>query len=70
MPSPDTQRGFAILSAVTWALVMYLFRKDRKDLVNGLRVSMEYIYEDSDWVTNASNSTLSEITRFFFANMP
>jgi peroxisomal membrane protein 4 len=53
--SPD--KSFSIFAAVTWGIVMWLFRHHPQTLQGGLQTSMTYLYNDSD-VFNNLNSLL------------
>ena len=48
-------QAFALFAAVSWGLVMWLFRHERKVLQPSLQASMQYLYLDSnhwtDWRT-------------------
>jgi peroxisomal membrane protein 4 len=46
LPSPDY--SFSAFAAVTWGIVMFLFRNHKDVLQGGLQSSMEYLYNDSD----------------------
>ena len=48
-------RIFAGFGALTWAIVMYLFRNERETLQQSLQASMQYLYNDSDVWTSLKN---------------
>ncbi len=39
---------FSAFAALTWGIVMWLFRNHRDTLQGGLQTSMVYLYNDSD----------------------
>ncbi|KAJ3257188.1 Peroxisomal membrane protein 4 [Boothiomyces macroporosus] len=50
VPAPDY--SFSAFAAVTWGVVMWLFRHNRDSLQGGLQASMQYLYNDSDKFTD------------------
>jgi peroxisomal membrane protein 4 len=49
------QKPFAVFAALSWALVMWLFRHERRVLQPSLQASMQYLYLDSDKWTSLRN---------------
>ncbi|ADV23845.1 peroxisomal membrane protein 4 [Cryptococcus gattii Ru294] len=47
-PIPPAQLPFAILSALSWASVMYMFRHRGERIQPGMANSMRYLYRDSE----------------------
>ncbi|GAA6043797.1 hypothetical protein JCM8097_007714 [Rhodosporidiobolus ruineniae] len=47
-PRPPHARVFELYAAVTWGLVMWLFREKRDRLHGGMVSSMQYLYLDSE----------------------
>ncbi|ORY26135.1 Tim17/Tim22/Tim23/Pmp24 family-domain-containing protein [Naematelia encephala] len=47
-PIPPAQTPFAIVAALSWAGVMYMFRHRGERLQPGMNNSMRYLYHDSD----------------------
>ncbi|KAI8915882.1 Tim17/Tim22/Tim23/Pmp24 family-domain-containing protein [Gorgonomyces haynaldii] len=45
---PAPSYSFPLFSAITWGIVMWLFRHDRDVLQGSLQSSMQYLYNDSD----------------------
>eukprot|EP00842_Homolaphlyctis_polyrhiza_P005030 jgi/Hompol1/5528/HPOL_004500-RA len=45
---PQPKHAFPVFAAVTWGIVMWLFRHDRDTLQPSLQSSMQYLYNDSD----------------------
>lgn len=40
--------SFSAFAAITWGIVMWLFRNNKDTLQGGLQSSMVYLYNDSD----------------------
>ncbi|KAI8926750.1 Tim17/Tim22/Tim23/Pmp24 family-domain-containing protein [Entophlyctis helioformis] len=52
---PKPKNSFPVFAAVTWGIVMWLFRHDRDTLQPSLQSSMQYLYNDSDHFDNFKN---------------
>nr|KAJ3405046.1 Peroxisomal membrane protein 4 [Polyrhizophydium stewartii] len=53
------QHSFPVFAALTWGIVMWLFRHDRDTLQPSLQSSMQYLYNDSDVFDSIGNWLLS-----------
>jgi peroxisomal membrane protein 4 len=52
IPIPNTQqvltKAFPVMAVICWAIVMYLFEKDKSCLQESLTSSMDFLYKESD----------------------
>ncbi|KAI3659102.1 hypothetical protein MP638_001969 [Amoeboaphelidium occidentale] len=58
--TPNGREGvaFSVFAALTWGIVMWLFRHEKSTLQNSLQASMEYLYNDSDKWNSLKNFLL------------
>ncbi|KAJ3415999.1 hypothetical protein HDV05_003596 [Chytridiales sp. JEL 0842] len=52
---PQPAHAFPVFAAVTWGIVMWLFRQERDVLQGSLQASMQYLYNDSEVFSNFRN---------------